>query len=403
MDVVSDASQFIAEAFLIVLGREVSPIELRDTARGFGAGDARASRDALVVRLLSSPEFRLLHDALRDGRDTGRDSELEERALCRLGAEDRFVGLAYELLLGRAADGAGHAHYMAAIRNGDSRTSVLRSLIVSSEFAHRYRRVSPQGGIVPHDIQLCELANPAKWDNPEWLALLRSMGLPDDKISMHRKGYEFTQLAYGLKRLGLLHDRVSIISVGAGHEAVLYWLANHVGRVIATDTYQGVWRDVQSREGDVGVVHAPRDYAPFPYREDRLLFLQMDGLGLGIKSGVMDVAYSLSSIEHFGGVGGAAGAIDEMARVLKPGGVLAFATEYVIAGPPHEETFSPADFDVLVKRPGLSLIGEFDRSVYSRYDYSAVDLYGNPHQTPHMVVRFNDTVFTTAFVFMRKS
>lgn len=36
------------------------------------------------------------------------------------------------------------------------------------------------------------------------------------------------------------------------------------------------------------------------------------------------------------------------------------------------------------------------------YDYAAVDLYGNPHQTPHMVVRFDDTVFTTAFVFLRK-
>ncbi|HUC78189.1 MAG TPA: hypothetical protein VMS04_23005, partial [Vicinamibacterales bacterium] len=59
----SDASQFIAEAFLIVLGREVSPIELRDTARSFGAGDGSASRGALLVRLLSSPEFRLLHDA----------------------------------------------------------------------------------------------------------------------------------------------------------------------------------------------------------------------------------------------------------------------------------------------------------------------------------------------------
>jgi SAM-dependent methyltransferase len=400
--VVSDASQFIAEAFLIVLGREVSPIELRDTARSFAAGDS-ATRGALIVRLLSSPEFRLLHDAVRDGRDTGRDPDLEERALCRLGSEDRFVSLAYELLLGRPADEAGKAHYTAAVRNGDTRTSVLRSLIVSPEFAERYQRVAPQGGIVPHDIQLCELANPAKWDNPEWLALLRSMGLPEDKISMHRKGYEFTQLAFGLKRLGLLHDGVSVISVGAGHEAVLYWLANHVGRVIATDMYQGVWQDVQSREGDVGVVHAPRDYAPFPYREDRLVFLQMNGLGLGIKSRVMDVAYSLSSIEHFGGVGGAAHAIDEMARVLKPGGVLALATEYVIAGPPHEETFSPAEFDALVNRPGLSLVGEFDRSVYSRYDYTAVDLYGNPHQTPHMVVRFDDTVFTTAFVFMRKS
>jgi len=91
-----------------------------------------------------------------------------------------------------------------------------------------------------------------------------------------------------------------------------------------------------------------------------------------------------------------------MARVVRPGGIVAIATEYVIDGLSHEETFMPADFDVLLNRPGLKPVGEFDRTVYSRYEYSAVDLYGNPHQTPHMVVRFNDTVFTTAFVFFRR-
>ena len=398
MLLVTDASTFIAEAFLVVLGREVTPTQLRDASRGFRDADA----ESLVIRLLSSPEFRLVHDALREGRPTGRYPDVQERALWKLGDERRFVDLAYRFLLGRPADAAGLAHYATAIQRGDTRTSILRSLIVSPEFADRYRRVVPQPGIVPVDVQLCELANPAKWDNPAWMALQESIGLATHKLSMHRKNYEFTQLAYGLERLALLDERTRLVSVGAGHEPILFWLANHVGRVIATDRYEGVWQHVQSREGDAGVIRAPRDYAPFPYREDRLAFLQMDALQLGLRTGAMDVAYSLSSIEHFGGVDGAARAIDEMARVVRPGGVVAIATEYVIDGPPHEETFMPADFDVLLDRPGLQPVGDFDRTVYSRYEYSAVDLYGNPHQTPHMVVRFDDTVFTTAFVFFRR-
>jgi SAM-dependent methyltransferase len=394
-----DASRFIADAFLIVLGRDVSPIELRDTLRGFQPDAA----GGLIVRLLSSPEFGILRDALLEDRETGRDLDAQERALRSIGSDDAFVRLAYDILLGRPADDPGRLHYTTALGSGDSRASVVRSLIRSDEFTARYRRVAPQGGIVPRDTQLCELANPAKWDNPEWTALLRSMGLSDDKRSMHRKCYEFAQLAYGLRTLGFLHDGTSIVSVGAGHEAVLYWLANHVGRVIATDMYEGVWQTVQSQEGDAGVLRSPRDYAPFPYREDRLIFLQMDGLHLGIQSNAVDVAYSLSSIEHFGGLAGAARAVDEMARVLKPGGVLALATEFVIGGPPHAETFTPTEFEALIDRPGLSIVGPFDRMVYSRYEYSAVDLYANPHQTPHMVVRFGDTVFTTAFVFMRKT
>jgi hypothetical protein len=43
-----------------------------------------------------------------------------------------------------------------------------------------------------------------------------------------------------------------------------------------------------------------------------------------------------------------------------------------------------------------------DENVYRRYEYAAIDLYRNPYQTPHMVVRFNDTVFTTVMVFLRK-
>ena len=59
---------------------------------------------------------------------------------------------------------------------------------------------------MPRDTQLCELANPAKWDNEEWLDILRSLGLSDDKLSMHRKPYEFTQLLFGCRRLGALRD-----------------------------------------------------------------------------------------------------------------------------------------------------------------------------------------------------
>jgi SAM-dependent methyltransferase len=219
---------------------------------------------------------------------------------------------------------------------------------------------------------------------------------------MHRKPYEFAQLVYGCRKLGLLTDAAEILSVGAGHELVLFWLANHVGRVVATDLYEGVWQDVQGREGDPGVLRRPADYAPFPYRRDHLTFLRMDGRALAFKGASFDIVYSLSSIEHFGGLAGALATVQEMARVLRPGGVAVVATEYVIAGPSHPETFQPAEIRELVDRSGLRLVEPLDEHVYRRYEYTAVDLYQNPYQTPHMVVRFNDTVFTTVMMFLRK-
>lgn len=348
-------------------------------------------RRALLSRVLSSPEF----DALRRNWQTGRTPASTTSAHEQPGSDEGFVRVAYQCLLGRPADEGGLRHYTSAMAAGETRAGVLRSLALSEEFGRR-------ADGVPRDCQLCELANPAKWDNGEWLDILRSLGLADDKLSMHRKPYEFAQLIYGCRRLGVLTNDASILSVGAGHELILYWLANHAGHVLATDMYEGLWKEIQGREGNPLVLQRPEDFAPFPYRRDRLTFMKMDGRRLAFRDGTFDLAYSLSSIEHFGGLSAAIAATREMARVVRPGGVLALATEYVLAGPPHEETFQPAEIDTIVKESGLTLVEPIDTRVYGRNSFTAVDLHASPYQTPHMVVRFGDTVFTTVMVFLRK-
>ena len=387
-------TRFTTEAFWLLLGRAPSPTELRDETRNAGA----EARRALLMRLVTSPES----ERLRRDVTEGAASDTLEIGLRSLGDDSAFVQAAYECVLARTADEGGLAHYAGALRKGDSRTSLLRSLLSSGEFEQRYKELAPQNGSIPRDVQLCELANPAKWDNPEWVEILASLGLATDKLSMHRKPYEFAQLIYGCRKLLALRPDSSIVSVGAGHELVLYWLANRVTEVVATDMYEGVWQDVQGREGDPDVLANPDEYAPFAYRKDHLRFMKMDGRHLTFPDGTFDIAYSLSSIEHFGGVDGAAATIREMGRVLKPGGILALATEYVLQGPPHDETFQPAEFMRLIDQPGLGLVEPIDTQVYKRYSFTPIDLYKNPYQSPHMVVRFNDTVFTTVFVFLRK-
>ena len=115
-----------------------------------------------------------------------------------------------------------------------------------------------------------------------------------------------------------------------------------------------------------------------------------------------DVSYSLSSIEHFGGFDGAAQTMREMARVLKRGGILALATEYVLSGPPQEETFQPAEVHALLGASGLPLVEPIDERVYNRYESEPVDLADNPYRSPHMTVRLGDTIFTSVMAFLRK-
>jgi SAM-dependent methyltransferase len=391
------AARQVEEAHWILYARGVSPIELRDEIRRFD----RANPGELPTRLLASAEFKMLHDAWSSGDPTDVDPEAHERGLQSLGGDRDFVERAYEVILGRPVDEGGLQHFVGALAAGERRANMVRSLLRSEEFAQRYRAAVPLESFLPRDVQLCELANPAKWLNPDWMAFLRSLGLSDHLLAMHRKGYEFSQLLFGLERLGFLRPDIAVLSVGAGHEHPVYWLANRVRQVVATDLYEGVWQ-ASGAEGDEQVVSTPADYAPFPYRADHLVFLKMDGRRLAFRDATFDVAYSLSSIEHFGKTGGALTTMDEMARVVKPGGLVAIATEYKLSGPAHEEVFDPEELRALLARPRLELVQPIDEAVYRRFEYVPIDLYGNRYQTPHMVVRFNDTVFTSVMAFLRR-
>ena len=394
-------AEIIRAGFWLVLGRAISDVELRDQLRAFAAGH----EPVFILRLLSSPEFRLLRLAWLEGRDTERDPQAHESGLRSLGTDDVFVDRAYRYLLGRDADPVGRASLIAALADGQPRVVAVRAMALSEEFANRYRDLSPDGGFVPRDVQLCELANPAKWDNPDWLALLRDLKVSSDhKLSMHRKGYEFTQLIFGLQRLGFLTDATRVVSVGAGHEAVLYWLANQVGQVVATDMYEGIWQTVGALEGDAQVVHEPEELRAVSLSA-RSADVPEDGRAAPDVSPTasFDVAYSLSSIEHFGGFDGARDAIDEMARVVRPGGILAIATEYLLGGPGYHEAFHREEIHALFDRPGLRLVQPIDDRVWERYQYVEVDLRRNPFQTPHMVVRDRDAVFTSVMVFLEKA
>ena len=390
----------VETSFRILLLRAPEETELRERARVLEVGK---SSDELNRSLLGSAEFREIYEGYAGSGGLGRKAQRVEEELSLVGDDATFVALGYRCLLGRDADDAGQTHYVERLSQGALRLSVIKALALSDEFDARYKDVCPQVGLIPYDVQLCELANPAKWDNPQWVSLLRSVGtVPPDKLSMHRKAYEFTQTLFGLARLGRLTEDARALSVGAGHEAILYWLANRVGLVVASDMYDTSWKEARAAEGDEDVVRRPVDFAPFPYREDHLVFSKMDGRRLAFRDGAFDVVYSLSSIEHFGGFEGARDAVDEMGRVVKTGGLVVVATEYLLEGPVTDETFPPDEIRALADRPGLKLLESIDERVQKRYRIEPVDLRKNPYQTPQMVVRNGETVFTSVMLFLER-
>jgi ubiquinone/menaquinone biosynthesis C-methylase UbiE len=172
-------------------------------------------------------------------------------------------------------------------------------------------------------VKLCDLLD---FDEPAVRERIDDIvpGLePEERL--HRKNWEYAMLTLFLEDAGLLSEDSRILSVGAGHEAVLFWLANRVANVVATDIYgEGIF---SGGEADRTMLTDPASFSPYPYRESHLEVRHMDAKHLEFEDGSFDAVFSLSSIEHFGTWADIRRAAQEMGRVVRPGGAAFVATE----------------------------------------------------------------------------
>jgi SAM-dependent methyltransferase len=192
--------------------------------------------------------------------------------------------------------------------------------------------------------------------------------------------------------------------VGAGHEPVLYYLANRTAATVATDLYSGDFSEGGAGDADPGFLIDPAKFAPFKYDKTRLLALPADGCYLPFRSASFDAVYSLSSIEHFGCHERASLAVREMGRVLVPGGVACVATELVLEGGPHPSYFTLDDLHKYLIRPsGMRLVEPLTkvRPPQALMD-DPVRLPDEYQKTPHIVLQEGEWKFTSVCLFMRK-
>lgn len=84
-------------------------------------------------------------------------------------------------------------------------------------------------------VKLCDVRD---FEDGGLLAMIRSL-IPerDPRAYLERKAWEYGMLLLFLEEAGLLGEGTHALSVGAGNERVLFWLANRVGRMVATDIY----------------------------------------------------------------------------------------------------------------------------------------------------------------------
>lgn len=284
-------------------------------------------------------------------------------------------------------------------------------------------------------VKLCDVRD---FDDADLVEAVRSV-IPerDPRESIERKLWEFAMLILFMEEMGLLSDETQALSVGAGNERILFWLANRIGRVVATDVYgEGKFA---GGEAAVSMLENPAAHAPYPYRADRLEVRWMDARRLAFADESFDLVFTLSSIEHFGSRSTIAAAAREMGRVLKPGAhavvitdcfvrlhpldatPIGFLTKILTAGRAGKsarplrrgavtEVFTVRELTSRIVRPsGLRLIQALqteispetwenitDQSVTGGLSTSS----GNPY--PHILIQVGRSIFTSVCLVLAK-
>jgi SAM-dependent methyltransferase len=285
--------------------------------------------------------------------------------------------------------------------------------------------------------QLAKLCDVRDWDDADVLRVLREILPERDPVThVERKVWEFAMLALFLEQTGRMNDGTEALAIGAGDERIVFWLANRLGRVVATDIYgEG---DFAGREARGTMLDDPAAHAPFPYREDRLEVRWMDARELDFPDESFDVAFSLSSFEHFGGPADVARAAAEMGRVLKPGGHAFVVTECFVRRHPLNaapvdlavkaltlgrkrrraglrrravvvEVFTPRELERLIVEPsGLELMQPLDLDLpeASRVNVTRTDEHGLHPESgdywPHVLLQADRSLFTSVALPLTK-
>ena len=239
-----------------------------------------------------------------------------------------------------------------------------------------------------------------------------------------RKYWEVAMAVLTFEETGLLDRGSRFLGVGAGNEPTVFHLTRRAARVLATDLYRSEgWEE----SADTSMLTDPGRHWPFAWEPTRLEVRHMDALQLDLADDSFDGVFSSSSIEHFGDRADVARSLDEIHRVLRPGGVLSISTEFRIAGEPPGfpgvELFEADEIvDLFVGDRGWSLVEPFDPSVsaatmataapfieVARDQEAQVARLGGLwthlvryERYPHIVLEHEGWVFTSVHLALRK-
>lgn len=320
----------------------------------------------------------------------------------------------------------------AKVREITNREYEIQSEKEVSDFISFLKRTQPHTVNPNNPLKLNKLCHIEDWQNSELREIISELQyassidyihrkgwdvkkypVNDRKGSIHRKDWEWGLGVIAMKRFGKLNKKSKAIGVGSATEEILFYLANRLDHIYATDLYDGKsWKNLVPTD----FPENPKRYSPYPYKEDALTVRRMDATRLEFPDESFDIAFSFSSIEHFGGENhsGALRSMKEIERVLKPSGIAVVATEYILNDKEHIEFFNERTIysDLINKLDKIKLVEPLDLRITTKtldaiMDYKcgvnwivSSDEFKKSH--PLVLIRNNDMLFTSVMLVFQK-
>lgn len=221
-------------------------------------------------------------------------------------------------------------------------------------------------------------------------------------VCIHRKPWEYAICIQGLRNLGAIHPEAQALAVGAGFETPLFYFANTIRRMVATDLY-----DNPAHEGTPAMLTSPESFSPFPIRREHLEVLRMSGDDLRFDDETFDFTFCLSSIEHFGSRATQRKALNEMARVTRRGGIVCIVTELILTGHSDSQYYRWDEIESMyLRHPRLRLVGGSpDLSISESLIRYPVDPEASKGVTrsPHIVLDRGGMLWTSFSMFLERT
>jgi ubiquinone/menaquinone biosynthesis C-methylase UbiE len=179
-------------------------------------------------------------------------------------------------------------------------------------------------------------ANREDYHNTTFWELIRGIFLHDqlryaDNFPLGREDRHYWQTAMTARTFadhGVLGPNARVLGDGAGNDPIVFWLTNKVAQVFATDLYLAKG----SRAATVcpGMLAEPERHWPGSWNSRRLVVQHMSPQELRYSDESFDAVFAPHALDSCLTLDEVERALEEMYRVLKPGGVVSLHVNFAI-------------------------------------------------------------------------